>query len=361
MQAVDSMAKARETTPLGPDAAWAPCSRATGARRTLRLRGALHGDLLPAQLSVAPAPAAVTSPSSTVRRARAPRASGRAFAARRSRDRGHARDRRVRAHIDAHLDERLTLAELSGVAGLSPSHLQKAFKAALGLSPRDYVRLRRAERFSNPRFARAAASPTRSTRPATARAAGSARTRTRGWDDARRLQARRRRRDRPLLDGGVAARPAAGRLHRAGSVRGPARRVRHDTRSGAAEGLPARRGRSRRSRAQAHAGRDPGPSRRGRARGSTCRSTSPPPPSSGACGAAPADPVRRDAARTPRSRRRSGSPGPCGRGARLREQPRGARRAVPSRRPGRRVCRRLSLGSLAQAPARSAQEKGRTA
>jgi len=53
----------------------------------------------------------------------------------------------ARAHIDAHLDERLTLAELSRVAGLSPSHLQKAFKAALGLSPRDYVRLRRAERF----------------------------------------------------------------------------------------------------------------------------------------------------------------------------------------------------------------------
>jgi AraC family transcriptional regulator of adaptative response/methylated-DNA-[protein]-cysteine methyltransferase len=54
---------------------------------------------------------------------------------------------RVRAHIDLHLDERLTLAELARVAGLSPSHLQKAWKAALGLSPRDYVRLRRAERF----------------------------------------------------------------------------------------------------------------------------------------------------------------------------------------------------------------------
>jgi AraC family transcriptional regulator of adaptative response/methylated-DNA-[protein]-cysteine methyltransferase len=55
----------------------------------------------------------------------------------------------VRAHIDAHLDERLTLAQLSRVAGLSPSHLQKAFKAALGLTPRDYVRLRRAERFKS--------------------------------------------------------------------------------------------------------------------------------------------------------------------------------------------------------------------
>lgn len=54
---------------------------------------------------------------------------------------------RARAQIDAHPDERLTLAELSGVAGLSPGHLQRAFKAALGVSPRDYVRLRRAERF----------------------------------------------------------------------------------------------------------------------------------------------------------------------------------------------------------------------
>jgi AraC family transcriptional regulator of adaptative response/methylated-DNA-[protein]-cysteine methyltransferase len=54
---------------------------------------------------------------------------------------------RVRAHIEAHLDERLTLDDLAPVAGLSPTHLQRAFKAALGLSPRDYVRARRAERF----------------------------------------------------------------------------------------------------------------------------------------------------------------------------------------------------------------------
>ena len=54
---------------------------------------------------------------------------------------------RVRAHIEAHLDERLTLDALASVAGLSPNHLQRAFKAALGLSPRDYVRARRAERF----------------------------------------------------------------------------------------------------------------------------------------------------------------------------------------------------------------------
>jgi AraC family transcriptional regulator of adaptative response/methylated-DNA-[protein]-cysteine methyltransferase len=56
---------------------------------------------------------------------------------------------RVRAHIEAHLDERLTLDDLAPVAGLSPTHLQRAFKAALGLSPRDYLRARRAERFKS--------------------------------------------------------------------------------------------------------------------------------------------------------------------------------------------------------------------
>lgn len=54
---------------------------------------------------------------------------------------------RVRAHIDAHLDDRLTLDSLAGIAGLSPAHLQRSFKARLGLSPRDYVRALRAERF----------------------------------------------------------------------------------------------------------------------------------------------------------------------------------------------------------------------
>ncbi|HVQ28837.1 MAG TPA: bifunctional DNA-binding transcriptional regulator/O6-methylguanine-DNA methyltransferase Ada [Vicinamibacteria bacterium] len=56
---------------------------------------------------------------------------------------------RVRGHIDAHLDQRLTLAELALVAGLSPAHLQRTFKAQLGLSPREYLRARRAERFKS--------------------------------------------------------------------------------------------------------------------------------------------------------------------------------------------------------------------
>ena len=54
---------------------------------------------------------------------------------------------RVRSHIDDHRDGRLTLGELATVAGLSPAHLQRTFKAQLGLSPRDYLRARRAERF----------------------------------------------------------------------------------------------------------------------------------------------------------------------------------------------------------------------
>jgi AraC family transcriptional regulator, regulatory protein of adaptative response / methylated-DNA-[protein]-cysteine methyltransferase len=54
---------------------------------------------------------------------------------------------RVRAYIDAHVDDRLTLRDLAGVASLSPSHVQRAFKAAIGLSPRHYVNARRAERF----------------------------------------------------------------------------------------------------------------------------------------------------------------------------------------------------------------------
>jgi len=54
---------------------------------------------------------------------------------------------RVQAHIDAHLDDRLTLDRLARVAGLSPAHLQRSFKGRLGLSPHEYVRARRAERF----------------------------------------------------------------------------------------------------------------------------------------------------------------------------------------------------------------------
>lgn len=44
----------------------------------------------------------------------------------------------VARYIEAHADESLTLARLAARAGLSPSRLQKKFKAAFGLSPKAY-------------------------------------------------------------------------------------------------------------------------------------------------------------------------------------------------------------------------------
>lgn len=54
---------------------------------------------------------------------------------------------RVRAYIEAHLDEDLSLAALSQVAYLSPTHLQRTFKRMTGVSPRQYVEAQRRERF----------------------------------------------------------------------------------------------------------------------------------------------------------------------------------------------------------------------
>ena len=45
---------------------------------------------------------------------------------------------RARAYLDARRGERTTLEELGRAVGASPFHLQRAFKRALGLSPRDY-------------------------------------------------------------------------------------------------------------------------------------------------------------------------------------------------------------------------------
>jgi AraC family transcriptional regulator of adaptative response/methylated-DNA-[protein]-cysteine methyltransferase len=44
----------------------------------------------------------------------------------------------IARHIEAHADEKLTLATLANVAGLSSSRLQRAFKAAFGISPKQY-------------------------------------------------------------------------------------------------------------------------------------------------------------------------------------------------------------------------------
>jgi AraC family transcriptional regulator of adaptative response/methylated-DNA-[protein]-cysteine methyltransferase len=51
--------------------------------------------------------------------------------------------RRLCRHIDRHLDEPLTLAGLSGPAGVGPHHLQRTFKRLMGITPRQYAEARR--------------------------------------------------------------------------------------------------------------------------------------------------------------------------------------------------------------------------
>jgi AraC family transcriptional regulator, regulatory protein of adaptative response / methylated-DNA-[protein]-cysteine methyltransferase len=57
---------------------------------------------------------------------------------------------RARDYIDRHIadlsDERITLNVLAGEAGLSPYHLQRKFKQAIGLTPAQYIRARKSER-----------------------------------------------------------------------------------------------------------------------------------------------------------------------------------------------------------------------
>jgi AraC family transcriptional regulator len=53
---------------------------------------------------------------------------------------------RVRDYIEAHIDDRLTLTDLAGVACLSPYHFSRSFKLALGTGPQRYVMQRRLER-----------------------------------------------------------------------------------------------------------------------------------------------------------------------------------------------------------------------
>ena len=49
-------------------------------------------------------------------------------------------------YIEANLDAKLTLDNLSRQAGLSPFHFQRTFKKVLGISPRQYVEARRLEK-----------------------------------------------------------------------------------------------------------------------------------------------------------------------------------------------------------------------
>jgi AraC family transcriptional regulator len=57
-----------------------------------------------------------------------------------------ARLKRVRDYIEAHLDGRLTLTDLAGVACLGPYHFSRSFKEAVGVGPQRYVMQRRLER-----------------------------------------------------------------------------------------------------------------------------------------------------------------------------------------------------------------------
>jgi AraC family transcriptional regulator len=61
---------------------------------------------------------------------------------------GLSRDRlkRVRDYIETHLDDRLTLTDLAGVACLSQYHFSRSFKESLGIGPQRYVMQRRLER-----------------------------------------------------------------------------------------------------------------------------------------------------------------------------------------------------------------------
>jgi AraC family transcriptional regulator of adaptative response/methylated-DNA-[protein]-cysteine methyltransferase len=55
--------------------------------------------------------------------------------------------RRASLYLTQHADEVVSLASLGKVARLSPSHLQRQFKRALGVSPREYQAACRADRF----------------------------------------------------------------------------------------------------------------------------------------------------------------------------------------------------------------------
>jgi AraC family transcriptional regulator of adaptative response/methylated-DNA-[protein]-cysteine methyltransferase len=53
------------------------------------------------------------------------------------------------SYITDHVDEPLPLSKLSEISGLSPFHLQRKFKAAFGISPRQFADQRRLERLKS--------------------------------------------------------------------------------------------------------------------------------------------------------------------------------------------------------------------
>src|SRR6185437_12662887 len=52
---------------------------------------------------------------------------------------------KAKAYLDARRGERVTLGELASAVGASPFHLQRRFKEAFGVSPRDYQDAHRVE------------------------------------------------------------------------------------------------------------------------------------------------------------------------------------------------------------------------
>lgn len=60
----------------------------------------------------------------------------------------HARFRRVLEYIDAHLDDALTVDQLSGVAAFSKFHFHRQFSALFGMGVYRYVQLSRLKRAS---------------------------------------------------------------------------------------------------------------------------------------------------------------------------------------------------------------------
>jgi AraC family transcriptional regulator of adaptative response/methylated-DNA-[protein]-cysteine methyltransferase len=52
---------------------------------------------------------------------------------------------KARTYLDTHRDERVTLERLASAVGASPFHLQRRFKEAFGVSPRDYQDAHRVE------------------------------------------------------------------------------------------------------------------------------------------------------------------------------------------------------------------------
>jgi AraC family transcriptional regulator len=54
--------------------------------------------------------------------------------------------RRVCEYIEAHLDDRISIADLASLAGLSASHFSRAFRQTFGVPPRRHVSIQRVRR-----------------------------------------------------------------------------------------------------------------------------------------------------------------------------------------------------------------------